>query len=358
MLLPRQPVKLEDDDSSEGSDVSVDHVIDGLDELKISEGSRSDQPNTRSRHDPKDMEVFKSVHIQTASVSTNAPADDPDEMKHTIYADEILDYFMLSSSDNGQSPPTPPPNFQPDWIIDNEGHTTLHWACAMGDLEVIRMLKEHGANIACQNARGETPLMRSVMFTNCYENDRMPGVAQELISTVGALDSDKNTVLHHAVQRALVSESSGFGQERGAFYLETILRAMQGQYKETYIQLLVHTRNSEGNTALDLALEHQESDMIVNLLVRYGANKQSPPPAQPVEAGEKIKVDWPAPVRHYVQRSFEPGRVDPDVPRAEMEAKLKETISNATDRNVIHTLDWDNLLLPQEMIRQEWAQVP
>jgi SAC3 family protein LENG8/THP3 len=81
-----------------------------------------------------------------------------------------------------------------------------------------------------------------------------------------------------------------------------------------------------------------------------------PPPAQPVEAGEKKKIDWPAPVRNYVQRSFEPGRMDPDVARADMEAKLKETISSATERNVLYTLDWDNLPLPQEMIRQERAR--
>lgn len=81
-----------------------------------------------------------------------------------------------------------------------------------------------------------------------------------------------------------------------------------------------------------------------------------PPPAQPVEGGEKKKIDWPPAVRNYVARSFEPGRILPDVPRAEMEAKLKETISGATEGNTLYTLDWDNLPLPQDMIRQERLQ--
>ena len=39
-----------------------------------------------------------------------------------------------------------------------------------------------------------------------------------------------------------------------------------------------------------------------------------------------------------------------------MELRLKQTISAATDSNTLHTIDWDNLPLPQEMIRQERAQ--
>ena len=46
----------------------------------------------------------------------------------------------------------------------------------------------------------------------------------------------------------------------------------------------------------------------------------------------------------------------PDVIKSEMEAKLKETISAATDSDSLHSIDWDNLPLPQQMIRNERAQ--
>ena len=81
-----------------------------------------------------------------------------------------------------------------------------------------------------------------------------------------------------------------------------------------------------------------------------------PPPTLPAteaEAPQRKKITWPQPVRNYVQRSFEPGNLIADVPRAEMEAKLKKTITAATDNNTLDTIDWDNLPLPQQMIQQE-----
>ncbi|KAF4632217.1 hypothetical protein G7Y89_g5914 [Cudoniella acicularis] len=91
--------------------------------------------------------------------------------------------------------------------------------------------------------------------------------------------------------------------------------------------------------------------------VPYATIVQHPPPPPVVEApAQKKKIDWPQPVRNYVQRSFDPSNILPDVPRPEMEAKLKQTISAATDDNTLHTLDWDSLPLPQHMIRQERAQ--
>ncbi|KAH8678609.1 SAC3/GANP/Nin1/mts3/eIF-3 p25 family-domain-containing protein [Tricladium varicosporioides] len=89
----------------------------------------------------------------------------------------------------------------------------------------------------------------------------------------------------------------------------------------------------------------------------YSTIVQHPPPQpQPVEApGQKKKIDWPQPVRNYVQRSFDPSNMIENIPRSEMEAKLKQTISAATDENTLHTLDWDHLLLPQQMIQAERA---
>ncbi|KAL2128928.1 hypothetical protein VTI74DRAFT_8465 [Chaetomium olivicolor] len=39
-----------------------------------------------------------------------------------------------------------------------------------------------------------------------------------------------------------------------------------------------------------------------------------------------------------------------------MEAKLKETITKANENNVMYTLDWDTMPLPQQMIREERAR--
>jgi len=86
-----------------------------------------------------------------------------------------------------------------------------------------------------------------------------------------------------------------------------------------------------------------------------------PPPmaAEQASPPKKKKIDWPEPVRRYVQRSFDPSNMLPDVSRPDMETQLKQTISSATDTDSLLTIDWDNLPLPQEMIRSERAaQVP
>ena len=98
------------------------------------------------------------------------------DQAHLSYTDELLDYFMTSGHANPVPRPEPPLNFHADWTIDQEQHTALHWAAAMGDIDVIKQLKTFGANLSAKNVRGETPLMRAVLFTNCKDKQSMPMV--------------------------------------------------------------------------------------------------------------------------------------------------------------------------------------
>lgn len=67
-------------------------------------------------------------------------------------------------------------------------------------------------------------------------------------------------------------------------------------------------------------------------------------------AAPRQKVEWPAPVRAYVQRAFleenELEGVDPD----EMREELKSTISYYALLNATDTVDWANYPLPQRLI--------
>ncbi|KAK3687753.1 SAC3/GANP/Nin1/mts3/eIF-3 p25 family-domain-containing protein [Podospora appendiculata] len=102
----------------------------------------------------------------------------------------------------------------------------------------------------------------------------------------------------------------------------------------------------------------------------YGPPHHIPPPlpmtnnyapngiAAPVVAQEspKKKIEWPDSVRSYVQRSFLPANLDEAVSRPEMEAKLKETISQANESGVMYTINWETMPLPQQMIKEERAR--
>ena len=83
-------------------------------------------------------------------------------------------------------------------------------------------------------------------------------------------------------------------------------------------------------------------------------NVNSPPPV--AQEQPKKKIDWPESVRRYVQRSFIPANLDASVSRGEMEGKLKETITQANEKGVMYTLNWDTMPLPQHMIREERAR--
>ncbi|KAG5927394.1 hypothetical protein E4U53_002871 [Claviceps sorghi] len=190
---------------------------------------------------------------------------DRTEQQHSIYGDELLDYFLLSRNEQPVLKPEPPPNFQPDWLIDGENHTALHWASAMGDVDVIKQLKRFNANVSVKNIRGETPLMRSVNFTNCYEKHSFPAVLMELFDTVNARDNSGCTVIHHA---AVMKNGRVFSPSCSRYYLDYILNKLQETFDAATFQQILDVQDDEGNTALHLAAQRNARKCIRALLGR------------------------------------------------------------------------------------------
>lgn len=186
------------------------------------------------------------------------------QQAHVIFADELLDYFMLSHDSDNIPKPEPPPNFQPDWIIDQDGHSAMHWAASMGDVEIMKVLKRFGANLAFQNVRGETPLMRAVLFTNCMDKQTMPAVVNELISTIDSTDYCQATVLHHAAMMT----SSRQKHQCARYYLDIILNKMQETLEPEHIQRLLDAQDIDGNTAVHIAAKWKARKCIRALMGR------------------------------------------------------------------------------------------
>ena len=67
----------------------------------------------------------------------------------------------------------------------------------------------------------------------------------------------------------------------------------------------------------------------------------------------KEKVDWPPAVRQYVQRCFVPENMIKGISREDMEAKLKSVITQAAESNNLHSVNWADLPLPQQMLQEE-----
>ncbi|QYS97645.1 Transcriptional regulator APSES type [Trichoderma simmonsii] len=187
------------------------------------------------------------------------------EQQHAVYGDELLDYFLLSRNEQPAVKPDPPPNFQPNWLIDAENHTALHWASAMGDVDVIKQLKRFNADVAVRNIRGETPFMRSVNFTNCYDKQTFPSVMKELFETVDVRDSQGCTVIHHA---AIMKNGRVYSPSCSRYYLDNILNKLQEALEPSAFQRLIDVQDTDGNTALHLAALRNARKCIRALLGR------------------------------------------------------------------------------------------
>ncbi|KAK1756759.1 cell division cycle-related protein res2/pct1 [Echria macrotheca] len=218
--------------------------------------------------DGYDMSQFSTGHRKR---KRDDLVQDMTEQQHAMYGDELLDYFLLSRNEQPAVRPDPPTNFQPDWPIDHDRHTSLHWASAMGDVEVMKQLKRFGANLLSRNIRGETPLMRAVHFTNCCEKSTFPQVLKELFTTIDARDSSGATVIHHAAAQ----KTGRVSQSASRYYLDHILNELQVAHDRHVVQQVIDAQDNDGNTAIHLAAQ-QGARKCIRALLGRGASVDIP----------------------------------------------------------------------------------
>ena len=183
--------------------------------------------------------------------------DDPHtiqmETAHTIYGDELLDYFIVSAeSREAMLPPDPPQQFMVDRPIDNVGNTPLHWACAMGDMAVVKDLLNRGANPRAPNAEsGATPLIRAVLYINNHEKQTFPKLVQILQSTVGERDWHGATVFHHIAEVGRTRAKWSCAR----YYTEILINKLR-ESGQAYAQSILTLQDKNQDTALLLAVRH------------------------------------------------------------------------------------------------------
>lgn len=207
--------------------------------------------------------------IHTPPPPGGSPRGGYSGMQHPLTQDEyndiILNYFVSEST---QIPPvltSPPYNWDPNGIIDDDHHTALHWAAAMGRTRVIKLLLSAGARIFEKNNLEQTPLMRSVMFTNNYDLRKFPEVFELLHRSTLNIDKQNRTVFHHIANLALIK-----GKTHAArYYMEVILSRLADYPQE--LADVINFQDEDGETALTLAARAR-SKRIVKALLDHGAD--------------------------------------------------------------------------------------
>ncbi|KAJ5884811.1 KilA N-terminal/APSES-type HTH DNA-binding [Penicillium taxi] len=187
--------------------------------------------------------------------------------EHTMYGDQLLDYFMTVGDDpqaTRVNPPQPPTRFQIDRPIDDSGNTALHWACAMGDLEIVQDMLRRGADMKTLSVHEETPLVRAVLFTNNYEKRTFPALLELLLDTVSFRDWFGATLFHHIAETA---RSKGKWNS-SLYYCEVILQKLCQAYQPVEIDILLACQDDNGDTAA-LVAARNGAFRLVNMLLPH-----------------------------------------------------------------------------------------
>jgi ankyrin repeat protein len=121
-----------------------------------------------------------------------------------------------------------PHDFEIDLILDDHGHTALHWAAALGRISLLTLLIGKGADPNRLNINGETALMRSVMVPNNFDRLSFPQLLDILNGQVNAVDKKNRTVLHHTAAAASLKGSA----QSCRYYMECILDVISKSSKQ------------------------------------------------------------------------------------------------------------------------------
>lgn len=238
-------VQMRDDDSQDAETIETQSFIDDEDMY----GSQT-APGSRKRKRGQDKDIV--------------------DHQHTVFADALLDYFILSSSESSAynaNPPVMPENFQINRPIDDHGHTALHWAVAMGDIALVRTLLARGADTNARNKRGETPIIRAVIFTNNFEKGTMAELLGLLQDSIVTPDNFSANVLHHTI----MTTNSRVRRKCALYYLRNLLEAANRLLKTHQMdQFLNHQDRSNGDTPLHIAVKFS-SKRCIKLLLDFGA---------------------------------------------------------------------------------------
>ncbi|KAI7854799.1 hypothetical protein BDC45DRAFT_569040 [Circinella umbellata] len=195
--------------------------------------------------------------------------DDDSGFDHTnsSYAQKLLHNFI---SGNTEVPPIlqhPPRDLDVNVIIDDEGHTSLHWAAAMGQLQTVKVLIHLKADVYRVNFKGQTALMRSVLFTNNFDRKTFHYMLDMLQKTIFNIDKKDQTVFHH-----VASTASWKGKVHASrYYMECLIDKL-GSNRSELISIL-NVQDVYGDTALTIAARIGNKKL-VRLLIDAGASTE------------------------------------------------------------------------------------
>ncbi|TPX55293.1 hypothetical protein PhCBS80983_g05440 [Powellomyces hirtus] len=155
---------------------------------------------------------------------------------------------------------TLPSDLNLDIVIDEQGHTSLHWAAALARINVVRVLLQKGADMRSVNNDGETALIRAVRVTNNYDTQTFPELLDLLHPMIHLVDSKNRTVLHHIAATAGLEGRVAASRYYVECFLEWVARH-GGNFSS-----IVDVQDNAGDTALNVAARIGNRNLVEQLM--------------------------------------------------------------------------------------------
>lgn len=159
--------------------------------------------------------------------------------------------------------------------VDIDFNTTLHLACAMGDLILCEILIRKSCNTRVLNNLGQIPLFSAVKYPNCYYRGgrTFERFLNFLSNTIFDIDDKGRTLLHEIA----ISTDNKEKFPAARYYTEILLRTITEMENTTAQRLgeFINRQDIEGNTALHIFTENK-ADRCIRILMEYNARTDIP----------------------------------------------------------------------------------
>lgn len=190
----------------------------------------------------------------TAVENDDVAHADLEQMSVEAYKETILQ--VLSSedgSDKDYALPSqmyhPPSNLDINFQIDDQGHTPLHWATAMANIPLIKLLIALNGNALQSNSKGFNCITKSIFYNNCYKAGSFPEIISLLRICIVTPDSNGRLPLHYLVELSVNKSKDPLVIN---YYMDAIIQNL-GQDDYTLLRMTLNFQDNLGNTVLHLA---------------------------------------------------------------------------------------------------------
>lgn len=160
-----------------------------------------------------DVSQYMQIHPEISSNNSGSQHFTSNSKKSKITASESLTstqkekyraaLMAMFLSDNPLAIPDflvnieAPNDLDTNIIIDDQGHSAIHWAAALARIDILRLLIGKGGDVMAVNYNAESALIRSVLVTNNFDSQSFPQLLKILSPSLELTDHNKRSVLHH-----------------------------------------------------------------------------------------------------------------------------------------------------------------